>query len=167
VILLVILLAVATAGAGAYVFDQIQKREVVSFLNYYHAYDSYFTYELLAVVDVDMLSRSGGNLSFHNLMVAYAFNPPDAYDNVPYLRITYVSGPPCNVSGFPSSVNCHQMLLIIPLNNISDRVQILRAGPRNTFGLDLYTGSGQHIEWRLYLFLATYLGPDENGGLNE
>jgi len=153
VLLLVIIIGVIVGGVYAY--DVAQKLETVSFLKRLGAYDPYYSYERIAVIDVDSLPRTGSNITFRNLIVAFTFNPPDEFDNVAYLRITYVSGPPCSVSGQPSSVNCKQMLVIIPNNNVSNRVEVLRAGPRNTFGLDLYTNSGQHIEWRLFLFLAS------------
>jgi hypothetical protein len=158
------MLTVIVVGAGAYEYYQIQQEELIQFLNHYRAYNSDFKYEQLAVVDVDTLSKLSGNLAFKSLIITYTFNPPDEYDDVPYLRLTYASGPACNISQYPSSVNCHEMLLIIPTNNVTVMDKALSAGPLNNFGFDLYTETGAHIEWQLYLFLATYVGTG-NGGL--
>lgn len=168
-IILVSLLILIVVGVGIFAYYEIKRRELISFLDYYHAYKPNFTYEQLGLVDVDKLPRVGGNLIFKSLVIAFTFNLPDVYDDVPYLRITYLSGPQCNSSQYPSSVNCQQMLLIIPDNNVTvtDRIQPLYAGPLNTFALDLYTKTGEHIEWHLYLFLATCIGTDDNGGLQD
>ena len=162
---MLILIALA---AGVYVYYQIQQEELTQFLTYYHAYNPNFKYEPLIAIDVDALPKTGGNLTVHNLIIAYTFNSADEYDNVPYLRITYVSGPPCNVSQFPSSTNCDQMLLIIPNNNVTNTGSLrqgIYAGPHNSFGFDLQTETGEHIKWHLYLFLMTYVGTG-GGGLS-
>ncbi|MGD0423376.1 MAG: hypothetical protein ABSA92_07950 [Candidatus Bathyarchaeia archaeon] len=117
------------------------------------------------------MPKPNGNLTVQNLIINYSFHPADAYDGVPYLRLTYVSGPRCNVSQSPSSTNCHELLLIIPNNNVTNLSSpsrtgpgyVLYAGPLNTFLFDLQTDAGEHIEWHLYLFLATYTGTDGGG----
>jgi hypothetical protein len=112
------------------------------------------------VVDIDSLRKPSGNLTVGNLIIAYTFHPPDSVDNVPYVWLTYLSAPPCNTSANPSSGNCQQILLIIPNNNVTppNREHALYASPLNGFGFELYTENGKHIEWHLYLFLATYNG---------
>lgn len=169
-IVLASLLIVIALGAGVYGYYQIQQEELIQFLTQYHAYNPNFKYEPLVIIDVDALTKTGGNLTIRNLIIAYKFNSADEYDNVPYLRITYVYGPPCNISQSPSSTNCHEMLLIIPDNNLTNTSSlrqtlghVLYAGPLNNFGFDLQTETGEHIEWHLYLFLLTYLGTDGGG----
>ena len=170
-IVLATLLVAIAVGAAIYGYYQVQQQELIQFLTHYHAYNSNFEYEALIEVNVDTLSKPSGNLTFHNLVIGYSFNPADEYDSVPYLRITYLSGPPCDVSQYPSSTNCHEMLLIIPDNNVTNTSSsshsgpgyVLYAGPLNNFGFDLQTDSGEHIEWRLYLFLATYKGSGSGG----
>ena len=157
------MLSVILVGAGVYEYYQIQQEELIGFLNHHHAYDSAFKYEQLAVIDVDTLAKPSGNLTFKSLTITYTFNPPDEYDDVPYVRLTYASGPACNISQYPSSVNCHEMLLIIPTNNVTVMDRSISAGPLNNFGFDLNTETGAHIEWQLYLFLATYVGTGNRG----
>ena len=156
------------ALAGAYAYEQIQQHEIIQFLTRYHAYSPDFKYEPLIVLDVDALSKSGGNVTVKDLTISYRFNAADEYDDVPYLKLTYDSGPPCNISQFPSSTNCREMLVIIPVNNLTNessltQIHALYAGPLNNFGFDLQTETGTHIEWHLYLFLATYVGGDQSG----
>ena len=162
--ILFIILIVVLVSAGVYAHYQIQQQELIQFLNHYGAYNPKFKYEPFAIVDVDKLPHPAGNITSRNIVIAYTFNAPDAFDDVPYLRITYVSGPPCNISQLPSSDNCHQMLVIIPNNNVAATNNVLYAGPLNNYGFDLYTETGTHIVWRLYLFLATYVGTDQSGG---
>ena len=165
------MLVVIAIGVVIYECYQAQEQELIQFLIEYHAYNPNFKYEALMEVNVDTLPKPNGNLTVQNLIIDYAFNPADEYDSVPYLRLTYVSGPPCNVSQFPSSTNCHEMLLIIPNNNVTNMsspsgsgpAYALYAGPLNNFMFDLQTDSGEHIEWHLYLFLATYTGNDSGG----
>lgn len=170
-IALAILLVAIAIGAAIYGYYQVQQQELIQVLTEYHAYNPDFKYEALMEVNVDTLSRPNGNLTVQSLIIDYAFNPADVYDSVPYLRLTYVSGPPCNVSQFPSPTNCHEMLLIIPNNNVTNTSSpsrsgpgyVLYAGPLNSFLFDLQTDTGEHIEWRLYLFLATYTGSGGGG----
>ena len=170
-IVLATLIVAITIGAAIYGYYEVQQQELIQFLAHYHAYNSNFKYEALIEVTVDMLPKPNGNLTVRNLIIGYSFNPPDEYDNVPYFRITYISGPPCNISQFPSSTNCHEMLLIIPNNNVTNTSSpshlgpgyVLYAGPLNNFGFDLQTDTGEHIEWHLYLFLATYTGKGNEG----
>jgi hypothetical protein len=159
IVLLATLVAIIVA-VGVFEFYQIQQEQLVSFLKQYGAYDARFKYEPLAVVDIDSLQKPAGNLTAGKLIIAYAFHPADNVDNVPYLWLTYVSAPPCNASTNPSSGTCQQLLLIIPNNNVTppNRVHGLYASPLNSFGFELYTATGAHIEWHLYLFLATYNG---------
>jgi len=162
------LIVIIALAVGTYAYNQIQQQEVIRFLTQYHAYSPDFKYQPLDVIDVDALSKSGGNITVQNLIIGYAFDQPDAYDNVPYLKLTYLAGPPCNVSQFPTPENCHEMLVIIPINNVTttnslSQIHTLYAGPLNNFGFDLQTETGAHIEWYLYLFLATYTG--SGGGL--
>ena len=56
-----------------------------------------------------------------------------------------------------------KMLLIIPTNNVTVMDRSISAGPLNNFGFDLNTETGAHIEWQLYLFLATYVGTGNRG----
>jgi hypothetical protein len=147
--------------AGVVTYDQLQQEDLIRFLSRYDAYNPDFKYEPLIVIDVDALPKTGGNLTVRNLIIAYTFNSADAYDNVTYLKITYLSGPACNVSQFPSTT-CHEMLLIIPNNNVTNTSALrqgpdyaLYAGPTNNFGFDLQTETGEHIEWHLYLFVVT------------
>jgi len=154
--------------SAVYAYYQIRQQEIIQFLTSYHAYNPDFKYEPLIVLEVDNLSKSGGNVSIQNLKIGYTFNQPDEYDDVPYLKLTYLSGPPCNVSQYPSSTNCREMLVIIPINNLTNPTSLtqthaLYAGPLNNFGFDLQTETGAHIEWHLYLFLATYVGIYESG----
>jgi len=165
-----VLIAIAIAGA-TYGYYAMQQQELITVLRQYHAYNPEFKYESLVEVDVDALPKPNGNFTIHNLVIDYGFYAADAYDSVPYLRLTYVSGPPCNVSQFPSSTNCREILLIIPNNNVTNLSSpshtgpgyVLYAGPLNHFIFDLQTETGEHIAWRLYLFLATYTGTDGGG----
>jgi hypothetical protein len=52
------------------------------------------------------------------------------------------------------------MLLIIPNNNVTYPSQELPlyAHPLNSYGFELYTASGKHSEWYLYLFLVSDAG---------
>jgi len=159
-------LIVLAIGVAIYSYYEAQHQELIQFLVQYRAYNPNFNYEALAEVNVDALQRPNGNFTVENLMISYTFNSADEYDSVPYFRFTYESGPPCNVSQFPSSSNCREMLLIIPNNNITNVASptrqgpgyVLYAGPLNSFVFDLETEMGQHIAWRLYLFLLTYVG---------
>ena len=157
--LLAILVAIIVGG-GVFAFYQIQQQQLVSFLKQYDAYDTKFKYEPLAVVDIDSLPKPAGNLTAGKLIIAYAFHPADNLDNVSYVWLTYLSGPPCNNTANPSSGNCNQFLLIIPNNNVTppNRQHAVYVSPQNSFGLELYTETGEHIEWHLYLFLATNNG---------
>jgi hypothetical protein len=165
------LLILVTIGAAIYEYYQARQQEIIQFLIAYHAYSPNFKYEPLMEVNVDTLPKPRGNLSVQNLIIDYTFNPADEYDSVPYLRLTYVSGPPCDVSQIPSSTNCQEMLLIIPNNNVTNMSSPMRsgpsyalyAGPLNNFIFDLQTDTGEHIKWHLYLFLATYTGTDDGG----
>jgi hypothetical protein len=160
IVLLATLVTILVA-VGVLAFYQIQQEQLVSFLTEYGAYDAKFKYEPLAVVDIDSLPKPTGNLTAGKLIITYAFHPADNVDNVPYVWLTYVSAPPCSTSATPSSGNCQQLLLIIPNNNVTppNRQHALYASPLNSFGFELYTGTGAHIEWHLDLFLATYNGP--------
>jgi hypothetical protein len=165
------MVVVIAIGAAIYGYHQAQQQELIQFLTEYHAYNPNFEYEALMEVNVDRLPKPNGNLTVQNLIITYAFNPADEYDSVPYLRLTYLSGPPCNVSQFPSSTNCHEILLIVPNNNVTNTSSpmrsgpsyVLYAGPLNSFIFDLQTDAGEHIEWHLYLFLMTYQGTDSGG----
>lgn len=154
--LLATALIAITLIVGVLAFYQIQQMELVSFLRQYGAYNSSFKYTPLLVVDVDSIARPTGNLSTSPLVITYAFHQADNVDNVPYLWLTYVSGNSCDQSGKGSS-QCHQMLLIIPDNNVTlpGKEPPLYAHPLNSYGFELYTASGEHIEWHLYLFLVT------------
>jgi hypothetical protein len=162
-IVLLAILIVTLVGAGVFAFYQIQQEELVSFLTQYGAYNPKFKYEPFAVIDVDSLARPAGNFTQGKLVITYSFHLPDNIDNVPYLWLTYVSAPPCNNSGNPSSGSCHQMLLIIANNNVTppDTEHALYASPLKSFGFELSTDTGEHIEWHLYLFIVTYNGTDD------
>lgn len=152
--------------AAVYAYYQIQQQEIIQFLTQYHAYSPNFKYEPLIVLDVDSLSKSAGNVTVQNLQISYTFNGPDEYDDVPYLKLIYISGPACNVAQSPSATNCREMLVIIPVNNLANgssltQIHALYAGPLNYFGFDLQTDTGVHIAWQLYLFLATYVGAQD------
>lgn len=151
-------LGVILVGVGVFVYCQIQQEELVSYLRQYGAYDARFKYEPLTVIDVDSLPKPAGNLSIEKLILVYEFHPPDQLDNVSYLWLTYAAAPPCNSNGIPPSSSCEQRLIIIPNNNVTppNMQHALYANPLNSFGFELYTARGQHIEWHLYLFLATY-----------
>ena len=161
---MVILIVLVTA-IGVYEYYQLKQEELIRILIHYQAYNPNFKYEEFAALDVDSLPKPNGNLTFRDLIIAYTFNSPDEYDSVPYLKVTYLSGPACNVSQSPSSVNCHEMLLIIPENNVNITARHLYAGPLNSFGFDLNTETGEHITWHLYLFLLTYIGTNSRGFL--
>jgi hypothetical protein len=170
-ILLIILLMGIAIGGGIYGYYKVQEQELIQFLARYHAYNSNFKYEALMEVNVDALPKPNGNLTVQNLIIGYTFNSADEYDSVAYFRLTYLSGPPCNVSQTPSSTNCQQMLLIIPNNNVTNNSSPSRSGPGyvlyarplNNFIFDLRTDAGEYIEWHLYLFLMIYLGTDGGG----
>ena len=144
--------------ASVLAFYQLQQEQLVSFLSQYGAYNPKDKYDPVAVIFVDSLQRPSGNFTQGNIVISYSFHLPDNVDNVPYLWITYLSAPPCVTSGTQSQSSCHQMLLIIASNNVTapDPQHALYANPRNSFGFELTTASGQHIEWELYLFLVTY-----------
>jgi len=150
-------------GVGVIAYFQIQQQELVSFLTQYGAYNPKFSYTPLAVVDVDLLPKPSGNLTFGTLIIAYAFHQPDNLDSIPYLWLTYVTGGGCNSGNAASVGRCRELLLIIPDNNVTYPGQepLLYAHPLNSYGFELYTASGEHIEWHLYLFLVS------EGGANK
>jgi len=147
-------------GVGVFAYYQIQQQELVSFLTQYGAYNSKFSYTRVAVVDVDSLPKPSGNLTFGTLIITYEFHQPDNIDNIPYLWLTYVSGGDCNSGGAGPVGGCGEMLLIIPNNNVTYPSQEppLFAHPLKSYGFELYTTSGEHIEWHLYLFLVSDAG---------
>jgi len=147
-------------GVGTIAYYQIQQQELVSFLTQYGAYSPKFWYTPIAVLDVDSLPKPSGNLTFGKLTIAYAFHQPDNLDNIPYLWLTYVSGGGCNAGNAGSAGGCRETLLIIPDNNVTYPGQEppLYAHPLNSYGFELYTASGGHIEWHLYLFLVSERG---------
>jgi hypothetical protein len=149
-------------GVGVFAYYQVQQQELVSFLTKYGAYNSRFSYTPVAVIDVDSLPKPSGNLTFGTLIIAYAFHQPDSLDNIPYLWLTYVSGG-CNSGDAGSVGGCREVLLIIPDNNVTYPGQEppLYAHPLKSYGFELYTASGEHIEWHLYLFLVS------GGGVNK
>ena len=151
---------VIVIGVGVFAYYQIQQQELVSFLTQYGAYNSKFSYTPVAVVDIDSLPKPSGNLTFGTLIITYAFHQPDNLDSIPYLWLTYVSGGGCNSGGAGSVGGCHQTLLIIPDSNASYPSQEppLYASPLKSYGFELYTASGEHIEWHLYLFLVSEAG---------
>jgi len=157
---IVLLLSLITiiAVASVLAFYQLQQEQLVSFLTQYGAYNSKYSYAPVAVIDVDSLPRPSGNFTQGKVVIGYSFHSPDNIDDVPYLWITYLSAPPCVVSGSQSQNGCHQMLLIVASNNVTapDPQHALYARPSSSFGLELTTAAGQHIEWELYLFLVTY-----------
>ncbi|HUK27591.1 MAG TPA: hypothetical protein VLV31_04135 [Candidatus Acidoferrales bacterium] len=155
--LLLTLIAIIITGS-ILAFYQLQQEQLVSFLTQYGAYNPKDKYTPVTVVHVDSLPRPSGNFTQGNVVISYAFHSSDNIDNVPYLWITYLSPPPCVTSGTQSQVACHQMLLIIASNNVTapDPQHALYAQPHSSFGFELVTASGQHIEWELYLFLVTY-----------
>lgn len=159
IVLLATLVAIMVGG-GVFAFYQIQQQQLVSFLRLYDAYDSRFKYDPLSVVNIDSLPRPVGNLTAGNLIINYAFHSPDNLDNVSYVWLNFVSAPPCNDTTSSSSGNCQQFLLIIPNNNVTqpNRQHAVYVSPHNSFGLELSTETDEHIEWHLYLFLATYNG---------
>jgi len=159
IVLLATLVAILV-GVGVFAFYQIQQEQLVSFLTGYGAYDARFKYEPLTVVDIDSLPKPAGNLTADDLTITYVFHPADNLDNVPYVWLTYVSAPPCSTSAMQPSSSCQQFLLIIPNNNVTppNMERALYAKPQNSFGFELYNETGGHIDWRLYLFLATYNG---------
>jgi hypothetical protein len=162
-------LIVVIIVVGVFAYYQIQQIELVSFLTQYGAYKPNVKYTALSVVDVDSLPKPSGNLTVGTLLITYAFHQPDNLDNVPYFWLTYVSGGTCTSTGSASSSDCHQMLLIIPDNNVTTTTKQppLYANPLNSYGFELYTANGEHIEWHLYLFLATFTGNNETTLLAE
>ena len=77
------LIVIIGLAVGVYAYSQIQQQEIIRFLTRYHAYSPDFKYQPLDVMDVDSLPKSGGNITVQNLIIDYAFNQPDEYDNVP------------------------------------------------------------------------------------
>jgi len=157
-----VVVIVIIMGVSIIAYYQVQQEELVSFLTEYRAYDPKFSYTPIAVVDVDSLPKPSGNLTFGKLIIAYAFHQPDNLDNIPYLWLTYVSEG-CNAGNAESVGGCREMLLIISDNNVTYPGQEppLYAHPLNNYGFELYTASGGHIEWHLYLFLVS------EGGANN
>ena len=156
-IILVSVVVAIMIGVGVFAYYQIRQQELVSFLTQYGAYNSNFSYTPVAVIDVDSLPIPSGNLTFGTLIIAYAFHQPDNFDNLPYLWLTYVTGGICSFPGTESVGQCREVLLIIPDNNVTYPSQEppLYAHPHSSYGFELSTASGKHIEWHLYLFLVS------------
>ena len=138
-------------GVAVFAYQQFQQQELVSFLTEYGAYNAAFSYTPVAVVDVDSLPKPSGNLTFGTIIISYVFHQSDNFDPIPYLWLTYVSG------GTVSAAGRHEILLIVPDNNATYPGQEppLYANQRKSYGFELYTASGEHIEWHLYLFLVS------------